>query len=183
MKKKVYYKLNRYQVTKVEVETAEQEQAVKMLNRDTDRFAKSEDTYRERYASLDEMYEETGYEPADDNPNPEEQFIESERQAEIKKQVHKALRQLNPRQQAMVQMVFFEDKSQDEVAEYFGISKQAVSNAMQRIYAALKKILEKKLRFMLPDRVLTPRNFPIVVRGYESRTKNGSQEVGRNDRN
>ena len=111
MKKKVYYKLNRYQVTKVEVETAEQEQAVKMLNRDTDRFAKLEDTYRERYASLDEMYEETGYEPADDNPNPEEQFIESERQAEIKKQVHKALRQLNPRQQAMVQKVFFEDKS------------------------------------------------------------------------
>lgn len=85
MKKKVYYKLNRYQVTKVEVETAEQEQAVKMLNRDTDRFAKSEDTYRERYASLDEMYEETGYEPADDNPSPEEQIIESERQAEIKK--------------------------------------------------------------------------------------------------
>ena len=143
MKKKVYYKLNRYQVTKVEVETVEQEQAVKMLNRDTDRFAKSEDSYRERYASLDEIYEETGYEPADDNPNPEEQFIESERQTEIKKQVHKALRQLNPRQQAMVQMVFFEDKSQDEVAEYFGIGKQAVSNAMQRIYAALKKILEK----------------------------------------
>ena len=38
MKKKVYYKLNRYQVTKVEVETAEQEQAVKMLNREMDRF-------------------------------------------------------------------------------------------------------------------------------------------------
>lgn len=143
MKKKVYYKLNRYQVTKVEVETAEQEQAVKMLNRDTDRFAKAEDTYRERYASLDEMYEETGYEPADDSPTPEEQFIESERQAEIKKQVHKAIRQLKPRQQAMVQMVFFEDKSQDEVAEHFGINKQAVSNAMQRIYAALKKFLEK----------------------------------------
>ena len=114
-----------------------------MLNRDTDRFAKSEDTYRERYASLDEMYEESGFEPADDSPNPEEQFIESERQAEIKKQVHKALRQLNPRQQAMVQKVFFEDKSQDEVAEHFGINKQAVSNAMQRIYAALKKFLEK----------------------------------------
>lgn len=143
MKKKVYYKLNRYQVTKVEVETAEQEQAVKMLNREMDRFTKSEDTYYEKCSSLDEMYEESGFEPADDSPNPEEQFIESERQAEIKKQVHKALRQLNPRQQAMVQMVFFEDKSQDEVAEYFGIGKQAVSNAMQRIYAALKKILEK----------------------------------------
>ena len=34
MKKKVYYKLNRYQVTEVEVETEKQEQAVKMLNRD-----------------------------------------------------------------------------------------------------------------------------------------------------
>lgn len=106
MKKKVYYKLNRYQVTKVEVETAEQEQAVKMLNREMDRFTKSEDTYYEKCSSLDEMYEESGFEPADDNPNPEEQFIESERQSEIKKQVHKALRQLNPRQQAMVQMVF-----------------------------------------------------------------------------
>lgn len=101
MKKKVYYKLNRYQVTKVEVETAEQEQAVKMLNREMDRFTKSEDTYYEKCSSLDEMYEESGFEPADDNPNPEEQFIESERQSEIKKQVHKALRQLNPRQQAM----------------------------------------------------------------------------------
>ena len=62
MKKKVYYKLNRYQVTEVEVETEKQEKAVKMLNRDTDRFAKSEDTYRERCDSLDEMCEEKGYE-------------------------------------------------------------------------------------------------------------------------
>ena len=143
MKKKVYYKLNRYQVTEVEVETEKQEQAVKMLNRDTDRFAKSEDTYRGRCDSLDEMCEEKGYEPESDIPTAEEQYIESERQIEIKKEVHSAIRQLNPRQQDMVQMIFFEDKSQDEVAEHFGISKQAVSNAMQRIYAALKKILEK----------------------------------------
>ena len=38
MKKKVYYKLNRYKVAKVEVESVEQEQAVKILNRETDRF-------------------------------------------------------------------------------------------------------------------------------------------------
>ena len=47
MKKKVYYKLNRYKVEKVEVETVEQEQSVKILNRETDRFAKSADTYYE----------------------------------------------------------------------------------------------------------------------------------------
>lgn len=55
MKKKVYYKLNRYQVTKVEVETAEQEQAVKMLNREMDRFTKSEDTYYTRLSRDDEL--------------------------------------------------------------------------------------------------------------------------------
>ena len=144
MKKKVYYKLNRYKVAKVEVESVEQEQAVKILNRETDRFAKSEDTYYEKCSSLDEMYEETGFEPADDALSPEEQFIESERQDEIKKQVHKAIRQLNPRQQAMVQMIFFEEKSQDDVAAYFGISKSAVSHATERIFATLKKYLEKK---------------------------------------
>ena len=92
MKKKVYYKLNRYKVAKVEVETVEQEQSVKILNRETVRFAKSEDTYYEKCSSLDEMYEETGFEPADDTPSPEEQYIESERQAEIKKQVHMTIR-------------------------------------------------------------------------------------------
>lgn len=54
MKKKVYYKLNRYKVAKVEVESVEQEQAVKILNRETDRFAKSEDTYYSRLRSRQE---------------------------------------------------------------------------------------------------------------------------------
>ena len=52
MKKKVYYKLNRYKVAKVEVETVEQEQSVKILNRETDRFAKSEDTYYRAFINL-----------------------------------------------------------------------------------------------------------------------------------
>ena len=85
MKKKAYYKLNRYQVTEVEVETEKQEKAVKMLNRDTDRFAKSEDTYRERCDSLDEMSEEKGYEPESDIPTPEEQLLASELKIAIAK--------------------------------------------------------------------------------------------------
>ena len=133
MKKKVYYKLNRYQVTKVEVETAEQEQAVKMLNREMDRFTKSEDTYYEKCSSLDEMYEETGYEPADDNPNPEEQFIESERQAEIKKQVHKALRQLNPRQQANVSGKISDERFAKMTATY-----EAEQDGLQQTAQRLK---------------------------------------------
>ena len=94
MKKKVYYKLNRYKVAKVEVESVEQEQAVKILNRETDRFAKSEDTYYEKCSSLDEMYEETGFEPADDALSPEEQFFENEREKAIKQLVSKAMQEL-----------------------------------------------------------------------------------------
>ena len=91
MKKKVYYKLNRYKVAKVEVESVEQEQAVKILNRETDRFAKSEDTYYEKCSSLDEMYEETGFEPADDTPSPEEQMIRASEQNELKVRIQKAI--------------------------------------------------------------------------------------------
>ena len=102
MKKKVYYKLNRYKVAKVEVESVEQEQAVKILNRETDRFAKSEDTYYEKCSSLDEMYEETGFEPADDTPSPEEQFFENERKKAIKQLVSKAMQELTEKQRIVV---------------------------------------------------------------------------------
>ena len=122
MKKKVYYKLNRYQVTKVEVETAEQEQAVKMLNRDTDRFAKSEDTYRERYASLDEMYEESGFEPADDSSTPEEQFLENEKNEAIKRLVAKAMEELTEKQKIVVYKTFWEEKTLREIGKELGIS-------------------------------------------------------------
>lgn len=143
MKKKVYYKLNRYQVTEVEVETEKQEQAVKMLNRDTDRFAKSEDTYRERCDSLDEMCEEKGYELASDTLSPEEQMIHDSEQNELKELIQKAIEKLKPRQREMVFMIFFEEKTQAEVAEYYGITESAVSQSMDRIYASLKKILKK----------------------------------------
>lgn len=143
MKKKIYYKLNRYQVTEVEVETEKQEQAVKMLNRDTDRFAKSEDTYRERCDSLDEMCEEKGYELASDTLSPEEQMIHDSEQNELKELIQKAIEKLKPRQREMVFMIFFEEKTQAEVAEYYGITESAVSQSMDRIYASLRKILKK----------------------------------------
>ena len=57
--------------------------------------------------------------------------------------MHNAIGQLTERQKEMVKMVYFEGKTQEEVAAYYGVGKQAVSNAMQRIYAALKRNLEK----------------------------------------
>mgnify|MGYP000814426822 CR=1 FL=1 len=40
------------------------------------------------------MYEETGFEPADDTPSPEEQFFENEREKAIKQLVSKAMQEL-----------------------------------------------------------------------------------------
>ena len=58
-------------------------------------------------------------------------------------ELHKAIRQLTPRQQEMVKLVYFEGKTQEEVAKHYGVTKQAISNAMQRIFSSLKKFMEK----------------------------------------
>ena len=143
-KEKVVYQITRHKIAMVEVQTEQEKEIVKNLNREFERIDKADKTYAARCSSLEAMREENGFDIIDESETPEEQFYEKERQAEIKKQIHKAIRQLNPRQQAMVQMIFFEDKSQDEVAAHFGISKSAVSHAMERVYATLKKYLEKK---------------------------------------
>ena len=142
MKKKVYYKLNRYKVAKVEVESVEQEQAVKILNRETDRFAKSEDTYYEKCSSLDEMYEETGFEPADDTPSPEEQFFENERKKAIKQLVSKAMQELTEKQRIVVYKTFWEEKTLRQVGLELGIDNKTVYEILEAAKGKMKKFLK-----------------------------------------
>lgn len=142
MKKKVYYKLNRYQVTKVEVENAEQERAVKMLNRDTDRFAKSEDTYRKRYVSFDEMYEESGFEPADETLSPEEQLLENEKNKAIKSLVAKAMEKLTEKQKIVVYKTFWEEKTLREIGEEIGVNFKTVFEILEAAKKKLNKVLK-----------------------------------------
>ena len=142
MKKKVYYKLNRYKVAKVEVESVEQEQSVKILNRETDRFAKSEDTYYEKCSSLDEMYEETGFEPADDTPSPEEQFFENERKKAIKQLVSKAMQELTEKQRIVVYKTFWEEKTLRQVALELGIDNKTVYEILEAAKGKMKKFLK-----------------------------------------
>ncbi len=88
--------------------------------------------------SLD-TFKEQGLEIADTQFDPEAELIERQE----KEALHKAITTLTPRQQEIVQMIFFDGKSQNEVADIFGISAQAVSNVMARIYASLEKNLKK----------------------------------------
>ena len=66
-------------------------------------------------------------------------FVTKEEYAEL----HKAIRQLTPRQQEVVKMIYFEGKTQEDVRKRFGIAKSSMSEVIDRIHASLKKILEK----------------------------------------
>ena len=98
----------------------------------------------ENEVSYEQRQEETGFEIIDeDEPSPEEWYISKVKAEELRK----AIKLLTPRQQEMLRLVYWEGKTQDELCEIFGVKKQAISNAMVRIYASLKKILEKNELF------------------------------------
>ena len=91
--------------------------------------------------SLDE-FREKGYEIENRELDLEADYIEEESDLEWKEKLHKAIGKLNPRQQEIVKMIFFEGKSKVEVAEYFGVGKSAISHSLERIYAVLKKFFD-----------------------------------------
>lgn len=58
--------------------------------------------------------------------------------------INEAIKRLNPRQQEMVRLLYWEGKLQNDLCEIYGVSKQAINNALNRIYKTLRKILKKK---------------------------------------
>ena len=72
----------------------------------------------------------------------ETNYIEHVIKEEEYANLHQAIAMLTERQQEMVRLIFFEGKSQEAVAKLYGVEKQAISNAMQRIYAQLEKKLK-----------------------------------------
>ena len=143
-KKKVVYQITRTQYKIVEVETPEQEELVKELNRDFEREDKREKTARARYLSLDSLYESEGFDPADDALSGEEKYIEKTEKEALNARIHKAIAALTPRQKEIVIKVYFENKSQAEVARELGVSEAIISKTMKRALSNLKKYLEKK---------------------------------------
>ena len=142
MTKKVYYQIERKKARLVKIDNEEQERAVKILNRDFERMYKADLAYHARCSSIEEMEELTGLGIKDIQADTEEKIIMEETRQEQKELVKKALTYLTDRQRTFIRLIFFEEKTQEEVAHQFGISKQAVRNAMARIYASLKKIIK-----------------------------------------
>ena len=139
MKKEVKLQLDKKHFTRIEVEESKLP-IVQEHNREEWRAAKREVRHESRYSLevISEKERALGV-----CPSAEEDYIEREEREERSAKLHRAIAQLTERQREMVTMVYFENRTQDEVAAHFGITKQAVSNAMSRIYAALRKNLEK----------------------------------------
>ena len=140
MKKTVKLQLDKRHYTKIEVEESQISQVAEH-NRAVWRAAKREIRHESLYSletltETDRLHGET--------PSAEEEYIAREEKRERSARLHQALARLNARQRKMVKMVYFENKTQDEVAACFGVTKSAVSHAMERIYASLKKYLEEK---------------------------------------
>ncbi len=82
---------------------------------------------------------EKGFEIEDETQDALTSLIENEEESELKAVLLKALSQLKERDRKIMQMVYFEGKSQKEVADILGLDKTYVSRRIKEILNILKK--------------------------------------------
>lgn len=138
MKKKVTYKLEQTKSIIVEVETAEQEQKIKELNRDFERIDRQNRRIAAKTDSLERMYEETGYEVIDDGASPEEQY----EQKELKNTIAKAMEELTENQKIVVYKTFWEQKTLREIGKEMDVDNKTVHENLEAAKKKLKNILK-----------------------------------------
>ncbi len=84
---------------------------------------------------------EQNFDIPDPNGDIEERILERHDKEE-KERLYKAIDMLLPRQQNLIRLAYFEGLSHEQIAEREGVSRQAISFAIERAEIALKKILE-----------------------------------------
>lgn len=145
MTKKIYLKTGKHSAKQITVETEQEEYAITVLNRDTERSIKAQESYNRRFVSFETAYkDEQTFEPTGNLPTPEEEYLDKENREELKKLVFLALGKLTKTQRLIVHKYFWEEKNQAEIAEELGVTKANVSITLTRAMNNLKKLLEKK---------------------------------------
>ncbi|NCA93258.1 sigma-70 family RNA polymerase sigma factor [bacterium] len=91
-----------------------------------------------RHQSLDKSLN-NGFDVADESSNVEDTVIKQEEIEEL----YKAIKTLEPKQQRLVNQIFFQGRTMTSIALENGISQAAITQQMQVINARLKRILEK----------------------------------------
>ena len=94
---------------------------------------------RRNEASVEGMFEETGWEPTDKTVNIERDYDESEE----KETLADAITGLNERQKLIVQLHYYEEKTEREIAALLGVSQPAVNKQLAVIHKTLRKYFEK----------------------------------------
>lgn len=85
-----------------------------------------------------EVLSEKGFELEDGTQDFESALIESEEQSEELTKLHAAIAQLSERDRQIIQLYYFDGKTQQEIAALFGISQQALQKSLVRISIRLK---------------------------------------------
>ena len=81
---------------------------------------------------------EKGFEIEDETQDFVTALIENEAHSEEVSKLHAAIEQLSERDRRVVQLYYFEGKTQQEIATIFGISQQALQKLLVRISGRLK---------------------------------------------
>ena len=88
-----------------------------------------------------EALSEKGFEPEDGTQDFESALIEVEEQAEELAKLNAAIEQLSERDRRVVQLYYFESKTQQEIANILGIAKSTMSELLPRTLLRLKNFL------------------------------------------
>ncbi len=84
---------------------------------------------------------EKGFEIEDESQDFVAALIESEEHSEELSKLHAAIEQLSERDRRVVQLYYFEGKTQQEIAVILGIAKSTMSELLPRILLRLKNFL------------------------------------------
>ena len=146
MKKKVIYKVTTKYSIEIETENIAEEKLIEELNKEFERQLKQDKTYHARTVSLEYLNQKYGFELADTSLSEDEiELIEQQEleKEEFNEKLHEAIEKLRPRQKEIIIKIFFEEKTQIEVAKELGVTKGCISTTLARALNNLRKYLKK----------------------------------------
>lgn len=94
--------------------------------------------YYKHYCSLDQAYEEDGYEPAD--PFSLEEYI---MQQETYQELYMAIDMLDDTDKSIIEMYYFEEMKEREIGQELGVVQKTVNNHKRDSLEEIEKNLEK----------------------------------------
>ncbi len=140
MSKTIYLKTGKRKSVKIVVENDQEEYALTILNKDTERSIKAQESYNRRFVSFEDAYEdEQTFEPKGNLPTPEEEYIKKE-EIEV---LYQAIKSLTTRQQEIIYKRLWEEKSLRQIGAELGLDHKTVHETFVVAKMKIKKYFEK----------------------------------------